>query len=300
MRQSNIVPLPHRVLIFGASGQLGGEVLREWKDVELITPPHTEVDITDVDAVARVIERHAPDTVLNLAAFHNVERCEREPANALLANAVAVNAMAQACAARDSAFVTISTDYVFDGELGRPYTEGDTPRPISAYGVSKYAGELLVQRLQSRAYIVRTCGVYATRSSTSKGHTFIDRIITQARAGESVRVVRDQTVSPTYAPHLARGVLALLQSGAPAGVYHIVNEGSVTWYDYASEALRVAGIDYSIEAVSYKDWNSPVRRPAYSALENAKLHEIGIAMPTWREGVEAYIRDRRLPSAIEG
>jgi dTDP-4-dehydrorhamnose reductase len=292
MRQSNIVPLPHRVLIFGASGQLGGEVLREWKDVELITPPHTEVDITDVDAVARVMERHAPDTVLNLAAFHNVERCEREPANALLANAVAVNAMAQACAARDSAFVTISTDYVFDGELGRPYTEGDTPRPISAYGVSKYAGELLVQRLQSRAYIVRTCGVYATRASTSKGHTFIDRIIRQAKNGEPIRIVRDQTVSPTYARHLARGLLRLLQSDAPIGVYHMVNEGPVTWYDYASEALRVAGIEYPMEAVSFKDWPSRVRRPAYSALENAKLHQLGMSMPSWTDGVAAYIQDR--------
>lgn len=286
------MPLPHRVLIFGASGQLGGEVRREWRDIELITPPHAEVDITDSGAVANVIERHAPSTVLNLAAFHNVERCESEPQNALLANALAVNAIAEACAARDCVFVTISTDYVFDGELRRPYTEADAPRPISAYGVSKFAGELLVQRLQSRAYVVRTCGVYATRASTSKGHTFIDRIITQAKNGEPIRVVRDQTVSPTYARHLARGLLRLLQADAPFGVYHMVNEGPVTWYDYASEALRVAGIDYPVQALSYKDWPSRVRRPAYSALENAKLHEIGLSMPSWRDGVADYIRER--------
>ncbi|HET9096726.1 MAG TPA: dTDP-4-dehydrorhamnose reductase, partial [Candidatus Baltobacteraceae bacterium] len=269
------MPLLQRVLIFGGSGQLGGEIRKNWTGVRISSPSHADVDITDAAAVERAIEQHAPDAVVNCAAFHNVERCESEPSNAFEANALAVNAMAQACANRSTVFVTISTDYVFDGEAGRPYTEADPPRPLSAYGVSKYAGELLTLRLQSPAYVVRTCGVYATRASTSKGHTFIDRIIAQARAGEPVRVVRDQTVSPTYAPHLAQGLLQLLASGAPYGVYHMVNEGAVTWYDYARQALRIAGIDHPVEPASYKDWPSRVRRPAFSALENAKLHELG-------------------------
>jgi dTDP-4-dehydrorhamnose reductase len=281
------------VLIFGGSGQLGGEIQRTWNGVEFVAPSHADVDITDATAVQRAIDDAQADTVVNCAAFHNVERCESEPQNALAANAVAVNAMAQACAQRERVFVTISTDYVFDGELARPYTEDDEPRPISAYGISKYAGELLVLRLQSRAYVVRTCGVYATRASTSKGHTFIDRIVTQAKNGEPVRIVRDQTVSPTYAPHLAHGLLQLLQANAAYGLYHMVNEGPVTWYDYAAEALRVAGIDHPIEPVSYKDWPSRVRRPPFSALENAKLHELGIRMPSWREGIAAYTADRR-------
>lgn len=287
------MPLPHRVLIFGGSGQLGGEIRRTWNGVEFVAPSHADVDITDATAVRRAVDDAQADTVVNCAAFHNVERCESEPQNALAANAVAVNAMAQACAQRERVFVTISTDYVFDGELARPYTEDDEPRPVSAYGISKYAGELLVLRLQSRAYVVRTCGVYATRASTSKGHTFIDRIVTQAKNGEPVRIVRDQTVSPTYAPHLAHGLLQLLQANAPYGLYHMVNEGPVTWYDYAAEALRVAGIDHPMEPVSYKDWPSRVRRPAFSALENAKLHELGIRMPSWREGIAAYTADCR-------
>ncbi len=286
------MPLPHRVLIFGGSGQLGGEIRRTWSGVEFVAPSHADVDITDATAVQHAIETAEADTVINCAAFHNVERCESEPQNALAANAVAVNAMAEACAQRERVFVTISTDYVFDGELARPYTEDDEPRPISAYGISKYAGELLVLRLQSRAYVVRTCGVYATRASTSKGHTFIDRIVTQAKNGEPVRIVRDQTVSPTYAPHLAQGLLQLLQANVPYGLYHMVNEGPVTWYDYAAEALRIAGIDHPIEPVSYKDWPSRVRRPPFSALDNAKLHELGLHMPSWREGIAAYMRDR--------
>lgn len=286
------MPFPQRVLIFGGSGQLGGEIRKNWSDVEVISPSHRGIDITDAQAVAHAVAQYAPDAVVNCAAFHNVERCEVEPQNAFAANALAVNAMAEACATNGVVFVTISTDYVFDGELGRPYTEADQPRPLSAYAISKYAGELLTLRLQSPAYVVRTCGVYATRASTSKGHTFIDRIIAQARAGEVIRVVRDQTVSPTYAPHLAYGLLQLLQSNAAYGVYHMVNEGAVTWYDYACEALRIAGIDHPVEPVSHKQWASRVRRPAFSALENAKLHAIGISLPSWRDGVATYIRDR--------
>jgi dTDP-4-dehydrorhamnose reductase len=286
------VPGVHRVLLLGGSGQLGGEIRRLWTGLELIAPPHGELDITRRPALESAVATYAPDAVVNCAAFHNVERCEAEPHSAFAANALAVNAMAEICAQRGCLFVTMSTDYVFDGALGRPYTESDRPNPLSVYAVSKFAGELLVQRLQSAAYVVRTCGVYATRASTSKGHTFIDRIITQARAGEAVRVVRDQTVSPTYAPHLAAGLLQLLQSGADYGVYHMVNEGAVTWYDYACEALRLAGIEYDLKPVSYKDWPSRVRRPEFSALENAKLHGSGITLPSWQEGLAAYLRDR--------
>lgn len=280
-----------RVLLFGGRGQLGTEIRRLWQ-ADIVSPAHDEVDITDAAAVEAAIQASSPAAVVNCAAFHNVERCEDEPHNAFAANAVAVNAMAERCAERGIRFVTFSTDYVFDGSLGRPYTESDTPNPISAYGISKLAGELLVRRLQSPAYVIRTCGVYGTRTSTTKGYTFIDRIIAQARAGESLRVVRDQTVSPTYAAHLAQAVAQLLESQAAPGLYHAVNEGAVTWYDYASEALRLAGIDRTIEPVSYTEWKTRVRRPPFSALENTKLHALGITLPDWREGIAAYLRDR--------
>ena len=285
--------LPGRVLLFGGGGQLGTEIRRLW-EAEIVSPSHAELDITDAQAVAAAIEASKPDALVNCAAFHNVERCEEEPQNAFAANAIAVNAMAELCEARGIRFVTFSTDYVFDGALGRIYTEEDVPNPISAYGCSKFAGELLVQRLQTQAYVIRTCGVYGTRTSTTKGYTFVDRIIAQARAGEPVRVVSDQTVSPTYATHLAQGVAQLLSAGAEPGLYHMVNEGAVTWYDYAREALRLAGIDQEIEPVSYTNWKTRVRRPPFSALDNAKLHALGIHMPDWRTGVADYIRDRAL------
>jgi dTDP-4-dehydrorhamnose reductase len=286
------VPALARVLLLGGSGQLGSEIRRLWTGGEVTAPGHAALDITNGQAVSAAIGGLRPDTVVNCAAFHNVERCEAEPENAFRANALAVDGMARACAAHGAVFVTFSTDYVFDGTLGRPYSEADVPAPLSAYGVSKLAGELLVARLQSPAYVVRTCGVYGVRPSASKGYTFIDRMIAQKRAGETIRVVDDQTVSPTFAAHLAQAVRALLESGAAYGVYHAVNEGAVTWYGYAREALRAAGLDDDVEAVSYKEWKSTVRRPAFSALENAKLHALGIALPSWREGVADYVAMR--------
>jgi len=286
------MPLPRRVLLLGGSGQLGSEIRRLWTQAYLAAPAHAELDITDADAIARAIEDHATEVVVNCAAFHNVERCEIEPQKAFTANALAVNAIAELCSQRAATFITFSTDYVFDGTLGRPYTESDVPNPLSAYAVSKYAGELLVQRLESPAYVIRTCGVYGVRPSSTKGYTFIDRIIGQARAGDTIRVVNDQTVSPTFAAHLAEGVLQLLEADAPFGLYHMVNEGAVTWYDFASETLRSAGFDHPIEPISYKEWESRVRRPEFSALENAKLRALGVTMPDWRAGITDYLRAR--------
>lgn len=286
------MPHPHRVLLFGGYGQLGSEIRRLWAGREIESPLHADADITDPEAVARAFEASRPALVVNCAAFHNVERCEVEPAQAFAANAVAVNALAERCMQAGIPFVTFSTDYVFDGELGRAYTERDAPHPISVYAASKYAGELLVARLRSHAYVIRTCGVYGTRVSSTKGYTFIDRIVSQAKEGRELRIVRDQTVSPTYAADLARAVEQLIASGAPPGVYHAVNEGAVTWYEYAAETLRQAGIAAAIEPVSSSEWNSRVRRPAFSALENANLHGLGIRLPSWRDGIAAYLRDK--------
>ena len=288
------MPRLSRVLVFGGSGQLGSEIRRLWTQSRIDAPSHAEADINDPAAVAAVIEAGAPDAVVNCAAFHRVEECESHVQQALAANAIAVSALAEACAERGIPFVTISTDYVFDGTAGRPYAESDAPNPINAYGVSKYAGELLVDRLHAAAYVVRTCGVYGTRVSTTKGYTFIDRIIAQARAGERVRVVDDQIISPTYAAHLAQGLLQLLEADAPYGLYHMVNEGAVSWHGLAVEALHAAGIDHEVEPVSSTAWPSRVRRPEFSALQNAKLHALGMRMPDWRKGVADYVRDRSL------
>jgi dTDP-4-dehydrorhamnose reductase len=278
-----------RALLIGGSGQLGTEIRRGWTGWEIVAPSHAELDIEEDGAAAAFVAREKPDAVVNCAAFHNVDRCEDEPERALAINAIAVERLARAARDNDAVFVTISTDYVFDGTATVPYAERDCPRPLSAYAISKLAGEQLVARLDSRALVVRTCGVYGVRPSASKGHTFVDRVIAQGRAKETIRIVSDVTASPTFAGHLAEALRQLLESGA-TGLYHAANAGSVTWYDFAVEVLRQAGIDHPVEPISAAAWKAPARRPAFSALDCAKLRGLGIEMPGWREGIAAYLQ----------
>ena len=279
-----------KVLLLGGSGQLGSEIRARWIDDEIVAPAHDELDIEETADLALAIDAEAPDVVVNCAAFHNVDVCESQPERAFAINALAVDRAAALCAARDVAFLTISTDYVFDGDATRPYAEEDCPHPISAYGASKLAGEQLVLRRPMKAYVVRTCGVYGVHASKSKG-TFIDRIIVQARSGERPRVVRDVVVSPTYAGDLAIALRRLV-AGGEFGLYHACNDGAVSWYDFANAALELAGITQPIEPIAAAQWKAPARRPAYSALASAKLAALGITLPSWREGIAAYLRDK--------
>ena len=278
-----------RVLLIGGSGQLGTEIRRSWTRWEIVAPAHVELDIENGDAVDAFVAREKPDAIVNCAAFHNVDRCELEPERALAVNAIAVECLARSSRDNGAAFVTISTDYVFDGTATVPYTERDCPRPLSVYAVSKLAGEQLVARLESRALIVRTCGVYGVRPSASKGHTFIDRVMAQGRAKDAIRIVNDVTASPTFAGHLATALRKLLESGA-TGLYHAADVGPVTWYDFAVEALHQAGIEHSVEPVPALSWKAPARRPVFSALDSGKLRDLGIEMPDWREGIAAYLQ----------
>lgn len=278
-----------KVLLLGGSGQLGSEIRLRWTSDEITAPARNELDLESARGVESALDTVRPELVVNCAAFHNVDVCEAEPERAFAVNALAVDAAAALCAARDVALLTISTDYVFDGNASLPYKEEDCPRPISAYGASKLAGEQLVLRREMRAFVVRTCGVYGVHASKSKG-TFIDRIIAQARSGEQPRVVSDVVASPTYAGHLAIALREIVTSGA-YGLYHACNVGPASWYDFACGALELAGIAQPVEPISAAQWKAPARRPAFSALQNAKLARLGITMPTWREGIAAYLQD---------
>ncbi len=283
-----------RVLVIGGSGQLGSEIRRLWSDWSLEAPPHRELDLESAESLDRALDRFRPDALVNCAAFHNVDRCEEAPERALTVNALAVEAAARSCASRGVRFAMISTDYVFDGSASAPYAEDDCARPISVYGTSKLAGELLVACLRSDALIVRTCGLYGVRPSASKGHTFVDRILTQARAGTPSRVVADVFASPTFAGHLASALRFLLERGA-SGLFHAADAGPVSWHEFACEAVRQAGLDPAgVEPISSDEWKAGARRPAFSALSSEKLRALGLAMPSWRQGISAYLALSRL------
>ncbi|HTD36494.1 MAG TPA: NAD(P)-dependent oxidoreductase, partial [Candidatus Limnocylindrales bacterium] len=211
---------PHRIAIVGASGQLGSALAAEFARREVLAPPHAQLPIEDRERVAEFLARERPDVLINCSAFHHVDTCEREPERAFAINALAVDRAAEACAAADVTFVTISTDYVFDGALGRAYREDDAPNPQTAYGASKLAGELLTRRHGPRHLIVRISGVFGTAGTSNKGYTLVEKVLQQAERGEPTRMVADMVFSPSYAPHTARALRDLLDAGA-FGTHHL-------------------------------------------------------------------------------
>jgi len=285
-----------RILIVGASGQLGTDLMDAFEDVQPIGLGHAEIAIENPQSVAAALDRYRPALVLNTAAFHNVQICEQQPRAALLVNALGVGALARASAQRACAVATFSTDYVFDGQKGAPYTEDDEPRPINAYGLSKLAGELLVQAATPRHFIFRTSGLFGRIGSTSKGYTFVDRVLRSAAAGEPISVVNDMTFSPSYTRDVASAVRQIVER-ADFGLYHVTNSGSCTWYDFAREALAQAGLDAPVTAISTAQWAALVRRPPNSALTNERMRRAGLPeLPDWRSAVARYVRER--PSGV--
>ncbi|MDB5027127.1 MAG: spsK [Candidatus Eremiobacteraeota bacterium] len=282
-----------RIAIVGASGQLGSALREIFSGREVIAPSHAEVPFESGDAIARLLEDAQPHVLINCAAFHNVDLCEREPERAFELNALAVDRAAAACAGRGVAFATISTDYVFEGTLGRPYREDDAVGPRTAYGASKAAGEFLTRRHGARHYIVRTSGVFGTVGTSNKGYTLIEKVLRQAERGEPTRMVADMTFSPSYAPHVARAVRDLLDAEA-FGTHHVTNAGAVSWHEFVRSAFIKAGYpDAPLEPISYASFANPTQRPMHSALANTTFAAAGIApLPSWDAALDDFLAVR--------
>jgi dTDP-4-dehydrorhamnose reductase len=285
-----------RILLIGGSGQLGTALRAEFAGVEIAAPPHAAFDLV-ADDVSALFDGADYDVAINCAAFNNVEDCEREPDRAFAANAFAVDRLARACAARDLAFVTIGTDYVFDGLTDRPYIETDSPAPRTVYGRSKLEGERFARRSGPNHYIVRTSGLFGTIGTSSKGYTLIDKVLGQAERGEPTRMVADLTFSPSYAPHVARAIRALIDARA-YGTHHVTNAGACTWFAFVQTAFAKAGLATApLEPVAFASFESVVPRPRYTALTNTTFAALGIAgLPSWEAALDEYLveRERRL------
>ena len=277
-----------RVAVIGASGQLGSELLRAFAGLGPLALDRSELDVEDPASVARALDKWKPTLLIDTAAYHDVAQCELHPERAFAVNAVAVERLAAACAGANCGFAFISSDYVFDGTLGRAYIETDEPRPLNVYGASKLAGERAALR-HPQGYVFRTAGLYSARAARGKRYTFVQRILEQARAREPIRVVDDITFSPSYAPDVAGFARRILELAAP-GLYHATNLGACTWYEFAQTALRLAGYERSIEAVRSDAFDPAVPRPKYSALEPAAARAAGVALPpAWPDALGAYL-----------
>jgi dTDP-4-dehydrorhamnose reductase len=270
-----------RAFVAGSAGQLGSALVRTLGDRVVWAGGREALDVRDPDAVLREVRAVRPDVVINATAYNKVDAAETETVEALAVNAAAPGHLARAAREVGSSVVHVSTDYVFDGTKGAPYEEDDAPRPLSAYGVSKLAGEMMVRASGAPFLIVRTSAVFAMGGSRGKGGSFVERILARARAGEPLRVVDDQVLSPTYAPDLAAAIVALLEAGA-SSLFHVTGDGATSWHGFAVAALRHAGVDAPVRAVKAKEFGAPAARPAYSVLSNRRYRELGLpALRSW-------------------
>jgi dTDP-4-dehydrorhamnose reductase len=272
-----MAPVPRRFLVAGASGQLGRALVALLGPRVAWSGGSDALDVRDREAVRRRVVEVGPEVVVNASAYNKVDAAETEVQEALAVNAAGPAHLARACREAGALLVHVSTDYVFDGALGRAYVEDDPPWPISAYGVSKLAGEAMVTSSGCQHLLLRTSGVFGAGGSRGKGGSFVDRILARARAGEALRVVTDQVFSPTYAPDLARGLLALVDHGV-RGLFHVTNAGETSWHGFARAALARAGLQVPVEEIRAADLALAARRPARSVLSNARYASLGMPM----------------------
>jgi len=281
-----------RILLIGANGQLGTDLMKTLVGHELFPTTLETLDITVMERVCETFQRVQPHAVINTAAYHAVDLCETKVMSALEVNAFGARNLALAARETGSKLVHFSTDYVFEGNRSSPYTETDEPNPISAYGISKLAGEKFLRYLWEKHFLIRTCGLYGHAGLEGKGMNFVETMLQKARAGQPLKVVHDQRVTPTSTRELARKVAELIETSY-FGLYHITSNGDCTWYEFAREIFAIEGIQARLAPTTQNEFNAPARRPAYSVLENARLKELGIDdLKPWQEALREYLAVR--------
>jgi dTDP-4-dehydrorhamnose reductase len=291
-----------KVLIFGSAGQLGVELVTVFRSAGFEVQPLTRanLDITDASAVERHITSFEPDLVINSAAYNMVDVAEQEPAAAYAVNALAVRHMAVTCRQMDAFFIHFSTDYVFDGTAGRPYTEQDAVHPLGAYAVSKLSGESYAQAYLDRVLVLRVSGVYGAGGVRTARSNFPELMIRLADGGKEIRVVEDHVASPSFAPAVAERALELVRRDI-RGVLHLGGGTPVSWYEWAKKIFAASGRSPELKATNEREYRTAARRPKYSALANQRLAELGITpMPTLEEALKSYMKQRAqyLPAGV--
>jgi len=266
----------------GAAGQLGSELARlepAWATT------HPELPIDDEVALRAAFRERRPAIVFNCAAYNAVDRAEEESELAFRANAQGPSYVATLCRQYGSRLVHFSTNFVFDGELARPYVESDSAIPLSVYGRSKLQGEINVLDALPSALVIRTSALYGHRGAEMQGGSFPSRIVQRASEGKPVRVVSDQKVNPTYARELAMRAVDLAGDGM-SGIVHVVGGGCCSWYEFAAEILEAAGVSAAVEPVASADYPTRARRPLNGCLASER---VGPLRP-WREALRDWAR----------
>ena len=273
-----------KIFITGANGQLGRELQKRLQGTDFRATDVQELDITDESAVASMIGDYKPDVVIHGAAWTQVDAAEEKQDLAWQVNAIGTQNIAKSCRQVGATMVYISTDYVFDGTLGRAYCETDATNPLSIYGKSKLAGELLARQETEKLFILRTAWLYGD------GPNFVRTMLKLGQEREELQVVNDQYGCPTCTADLAEAVLRLIQTQS-YGIYHTVNTGIATWYDFARKIFELSGnTKIKVTPVTTAEFFRPAPRPAYSPMDTRLLKQaLGWSPRPWEEALSDYI-----------
>jgi dTDP-4-dehydrorhamnose reductase len=276
-----------KILITGAGGMLGRELVKILSERhQVIGLSHAELDILDVEGTKRTICKIKPELVIHAAAYTDVDGCEKNPDKAYSVNTIGTQNVALACQKAEAILLYTSTDFVFNGTKGKPYLEWDRPEPINVYGKSKYAGERVVAHLLNQYYIVRTAWLYGEH-----GRNFPATILAKAKERKNLEVVSDQVGSPTFTYDVVKGIEELIETGS-FGIYHMVNTGECSWYEFARKILDLAGYqNWEVKPITSEQLGRPAKRPSYSVLRNFSLERVaGVVMRSWEEAIAEFLQ----------
>jgi len=281
-----------KVAVIGANGQLGADVVAEFtrNGDEVLSWKREHIDIRSLESVSRLLESANPAVIVNTAAMHHVENCEREPLEAYSVNSIGARNLAIIAHQIKAVLVHVSTDYVFDGAKMQPYLEADLAVPLNVYGNTKLAGEFFIRATTQKYFIVRTSALFGTHSCRAKGgRNFVDLMLKLAGERDEVRVVNDEFVSPTFTGDLARQIM-LLSRSQQFGLYHATAEGSCSWYEFAKAIFEITRTKVNLQIASSNEFPAKVPRPKYSVLENHELKKHGLnSFATWQDGLQSYL-----------
>lgn len=281
-----------KVAVTGANGQLGTDLCRALHNFDVVSLTHADIEIADMTSVKKVMLKHKPAVIINTAGYVRVDDCEDERDKAFSVNALGARNVAVVAQELGARLIHLGTDYVFGGDeshKNNPYTEFDVPAPLNTYGRSMLAGEDFVRHLCCRHFIVRTSGLYGIAGSSGKRGNFVETMLKRARERDELRVVDDQVLSPTYTRDLAHKIAQLILTEY-YGIFHITNRGACSWYEFAVEILKQAGLRSPIIPITSDQFPRKARRPHFSVLDNYHLRLLGTDdMRPWQEALKDYL-----------
>ena len=279
------------ILILGSNGQLGTDLINNLKNsnVDHISLTRNDIDINKIDSLYNILMGYEFTSLINCTGYHKTDEVEDNADQAFKINAFAVKTMIKACKDKDADFYYISTDYVFGGNIdNKRLTENSPTSPVNIYGLSKLLGENFSKKYK-KSYIFRVASLYGVAGSSGKGGNFVESIITKITNNEVINVVDDQIMSPTSTTYISEILLSFIHNKYEYGVYNVVNDGELSWYDFAKDICELYGKPFKINRIKTDSLALKANRPEYSALSTNKISNLGISIPSYKTELKKYL-----------